>query len=394
MLRPSHFGPRHGSALVPVLVVAVAVSGLSTALVTTSLCRQSAARAEHERERAFEAAMTGLDVALYELQRGIDLGSDGIGAATGATEGCDWAVTVTPDFTGGGEYTLRSTGTHGPMRQAIELIVTSEIPLQVGLFGRENVTTTGTFGTDSYDSTLGSYASQVVGDHAGDRGSIASNGDIDLGGGVIHGDATPGPGFQVSGDLDNVTGSTAPAPRQLQFPEFEYAPTVPSTGTWRGSGTLSTGTYRFDSLTLRGGAVLVIDGTVSLSVDDDFVASGGSTIVVTAGSMLTLSHGTGRFSVTGGGIVNETQRPSQVTLRSATTRRVDFTGGVDYYGLIYAPEADFVTSGGTHFFGTVIGRSITANGQGGLHFDESLTLQAGEPVFNIKSTRRIAAANP
>ncbi len=394
MLRRSHFGPRHGSALVPVLVVAVAVSGLSAALVTTSLCRQSAARAEHERERAFEAAMTGLDVALYELQGGTDLGVDGIGTASGATEGCDWAVTVTPEFTGGGEYTLRSTGRHGRMRQAIELIVTSESPSRIGLFGRESVTTTGTFGTDSYDSTLGSYVSQVVGEHAGERGSIASNGGINLGSGVICGDATPGPGCQVSGDLSNVTGSTAPAPHPLDFPGFEYAPTVASTGPWRGSGAISAGTYRFDSLTLRAGAVLVINGTVSLSVDADFLVSGGSRIVVTPGSSLTLSHGTGRFSVTGGGIVNETQQPSQVMLRSASRGRIDFTGGTDYYGVIYAPEAAFATKGGTHFFGAVIGRSITANGLGGLHFDEALNLQdGGNAVFTVKSTCRIAAAN-
>jgi type II secretory pathway pseudopilin PulG len=392
MLRPTHFGPRQGSVLVLVLIVAVAVCGMSAALVSTSIYRQSAARAEHERERAFGAAMSGLDVALYELQERTDLGGDGIGAVTGATEGCEWTVNVTPEFTGAGEYTLHATGRHGPMSEGIELVVSDEAPLRYGLFGRDSVTTTGGFGTDSYDSSTGTYASQVVGDHAGDLGSISSNGDITVSQGMIHGDATPGPGSQVLGSAENVTGSTAPGLRPLRFPSYEYAPEIPTSGPWNGAGTLTSGAYRFSSLNLRGGSVLVIEGDVSLSVDVDLVSSGDSRIVVTPGSSLSIAHGTGRFVLTGGGIVNESQAPSQVTVSSATTRRVEISGGSHFYGVVYAPDSEFVSNGGTHFYGAIIGDSIKANGNGGLHFDQSLDLRiGGTEVFTIRSTRRIAA---
>jgi hypothetical protein len=46
---------------------------------------------------------------------------------------------------------------------------------------------------DSYDSTVGTYASQVKGGHAGSKGNLATNGSISASGsGTIFGDATPG----------------------------------------------------------------------------------------------------------------------------------------------------------------------------------------------------------
>ena len=68
-----------------------------------------------------------------------------------------------------------------------------------GAFGDESMLMDSNAMVDSYDSSLGTYASQATNgtdpDHyAGESGNVGSNGNIDLlANTVVHGNATPGP---------------------------------------------------------------------------------------------------------------------------------------------------------------------------------------------------------
>lgn len=383
---------RRGSALTAVLLILVVLAGMCAAVVSTSLLRQGAARSMHEQERAFQAAMTGLDIAVYEIQEGVDLDSNGIGNAVGDVGGEAYAVTIDPAFSGGGEYTLQAAGQFGPSRQGIEVVIAADDSFPFGVFARDGINMSGGFSVDSYNSSAGTYASQVSGSHAGDEGNLGSNGDIKAGGGIVYGDATPGPGFQVTGDPSNVMGSTAPATTPFHPDPYVYSPPIASSGDWSGPGTITAGTYRFDEFNVSGGNTVVISGDVTLYVDDKFTSSGGSILQVQPGASLVIHHGSSDFKVSGGGVVNESQEPGNVQLFSATEKKVELSGGSDFYGLLYAPEAEFVASGSSQLFGRFIAASAKfSSGGGRLHVDTSLSVGGGGgDGFNVKSARRIS----
>lgn len=381
-----------GGVLVPVLLVAMMLAGAGAAVVSTSLYRQSAARAIHERERAMITALAGLDVALFELREATDLGGDEVGNAEGELDGGRYLVTIDPPFVGAGEYRLLASGSYGVVSQGLELVVTSESMFTVGMFGRDGVAVGGAYSIDSYDASAGTYASQVFGGHAGDDGDVGSNRDIDASGGTVHGDARPGPGGQVLGRPESVMGSTAPMDQEQTFTPFVYSPTVPSSGVISGTLTLGPGVHRFDSISLDGSDDLTITGDVVLQVDGDFSIGGTARVFVEPGASLVIEHGSGDIDVRGTGIVNGNELPASVTLLSATADDVSLRGTADFFGMIYVPEAEFEARGNASFFGAVVAASVHVQGSGMFHFDESLEMPSSSSRFRVTAAWKTKAA--
>lgn len=375
----------------PAILVMAALAGMGAAIITTSLHRQSASRALHETERAYLGARTGLDFAIFEMDQALDTATDGIGVALGLLNGTSHSVGIEPNFTGPGTYTLRSVGSYGPKRVAIEMIVSTESRFPFGMFGRTELAMGGSFSSDSYDSTDGTYAEQFAGDHAGDQAKIGSNGLIYAGGGAIYGDVTPGPLGQVLGDLTNITGSTAPAPKPYEFDTLNYAPPIASSGVLTGESTLADGEYRFTNLLLGGEDILTLDGDVTLYIDNSFKILGTATIVVTPGSTVTINHGSGPVVLGGGGIVNSSQQPSALTLLSSSTDSFNMFGSSDFFGLVYAPDVAYQSTGDAALYGVVVADTVTLKGGGMLHFDESLLIpDGGDRRFGVNLARRIS----
>lgn len=384
MVRPIENRARRGSALVVVVFTVLALAAMSAAMISTNLFRHGATRGVHESERAHQAALSGFSLALYELQEGTDLTGDEIGAATGTVMGGDFTVTVAPPYAGTGEYTLTSSASYGPSARGMEVVVSSDRKFGFGIFADEGITLNGDFLVDSYDSSLGSYAGQVFGDHAGENGDIASNWHIQAGG-HVWGDATPGPDHQVLGDTSKVSGSTSPALFPIEIRPLRYDPVGASAGTYGGTKTFTSGSYRYDALKMSTG-VMTIDGDVTLYVDGDFQMTGTSKIRVKSGSSLTLHHGSGKFSMAGQGLVNDDAATSRVSILSSTHETFKFAGTSDFHGMIIAPEAELTIGGTSSVFGVFLAREAMLKGTGGLHYDDALRVPDFlSPRFQILS---------
>jgi hypothetical protein len=384
-------GSRRGSALVVVLFTVLALAGVSAALISTNLFRYGAARGLHEGERAFQASWSAASLALYEMQVATDLTGDDIGVVTAGTLlGCDITASVDPAYSAPiGEYTLTASGRCEVSSRALEMVVTSDREFGFGMFADEGLVIGGSFMADSYDSSTGSYASQFFGDHAGDEGDLGSNWYIKTGA-PVNGDATPGPGYQVLGDPTNVTGSTAPALFPVEIRSVVYQPVGTSAGTLNGSKAFGTGTYRYDALKMSIGTV-TINGDVTLYIDGTFKMTASAAIKVTPGSTLTIHHGEGNFSLGGQGILNMDADPSSVMVVSSTEDKFKFTGGADFYGILYAPDADLVIDGGAGVFGVAVSNTATLLGTGSLHYDEALRVpDILDPPFSILSAYPVA----
>jgi hypothetical protein len=247
-----------------------------------------------------------------------------------------------------------------------------------------NSLTLGSSGTiaDAFDSTpgLGGYAATK-----GARGLVVvSNGAISLSGAVsgdvnstqgsvalssgtvITGNVTAGTTINNKGTITGTSTPNAPGAAMVLPAVAACAPYttlvsgVNITGSYsyssgnlsaqsKSSITLAPGTYCFNSLSLTGGATLVVSGAVKITV-------------------------TGSLSLSGGNVSNTTQVPANLQFRSSYTGNngIGLSGGSNAYFTVYAPGTDITLSGGSPLFGALIGKTLTVSGNSAVHYDISL----------------------
>jgi hypothetical protein len=234
-------GSRAGVALITVLIT------LTSLLVILAVFQQQSVRVTTEERthiddrRAFYLAETALSEAMLAVRARAtgEVGSRNLPAYFGG--GVFWVeafATANPAQT-----RLVATAMYGSGRAALEAVV--EMAPEEALFkgvlnSKETLTLNQGVLIDSYKSKDGSYASQVTNLHNGrpyalDNGDVLSNQGIVFNANTyVFGDATPGPGYSVTGPFTGgnpayLSGSNAPAPEPFTFPPVNIPP-VPISG--------------------------------------------------------------------------------------------------------------------------------------------------------------------
>jgi len=147
-----------------------------------------------------------------------------------------------------------------------------------------------------------------------------------------------------------------------------------------------TGKYQQSSIQLTSSEKILVKGNVKLYVTGDFKMSGQSQIIIGTNSSLTFYAG-GSVDMSGGGLINRTGNATNVTFNGLPTcTSIQYSGGADFIGTIYAPEAAFKMSGGGNnvynFVGSAVAGSINLNGKYQVHYDESLIqIPAGQHYY-------------
>lgn len=373
-----------GVAVITALICFFVVMMAGTSVLSLTLFRESAAKSAKDVNMAMVLAETGVDYALYEIQLAHDHAADGVGNVAGSFGSGTYTATVSPAFAGPGAYVITSTGIVHGVRRRIIVDIANEV-VSAAFVGRSGVTMSGGL-VDSYDSGLGTYASQVSGGFAGSDGRLASNGNIALSGTpTIRGDAVPGPGMAVTGDTSLVSGSIAPAATPITLDPFVYAPPIAATGAHSGSGTFGPGAYRFTSFNVPGGQTVTFSGDVDLYVDGTFTISGSGQAILQATGKLRIYHGTGNFTLSGGGVINQDQKPSNLRVFSATTGSVTCSGSAALYGAVHAPAASGTISGSAGVYGSFQAQSLTLSGGANVHCDVGLAGSAAR--FTVTAIR-------
>jgi hypothetical protein len=235
---------------------------------------------------------------------------------------------------------------------------------------------------DSYSSSSGYQAS------VDDSATLLSNGLITLQGAKVHGDmvssagnVTLQSGSLVTGDVvygntlsnsGSVTGTIyhqtttpfvapipgacgsytkAPGPgNQWISGAYTYDPIKGNlTVSGGGTATMGPGTYCFNNVTVSGGSTLAFNGAVIINV-------------------------TGKFTDSGGSLANLSGIPSNLQVFSSYTgsNGVTVSGTSATYMAIYAPGTDVTVSGGSPFYGSLVGKTLTVSGNSAIHQDLDL----------------------
>lgn len=226
--------------------------------------------------------------------------------------------------------------------------------------------------SDSYWNTTGTTG--------GNDGSIASNGNITLGGSSsISGEAHPGIGKSVN-NPNAVTGSTAPLTSPLVYPNGSagsyattnnngYAPSAASAG-------ISSGSLNVDknkTLILPAGNYYVKDFNVSAGGTLSF--TGPATVYIYGN--LTM----GGNAETSGSLPTNLNIVMCPDASGNPPGSVSIGGGSALYADIYAPQSALVMSGSGDLYGSVVALSIDMTGSSAVHYDVLADPNAGKVVM-------------
>lgn len=394
-----------GFVLIAGLFLVLLIGGLAVGLLEESQAAKAYLGLHEANLRALEVAEIGLIRAEMEIRAQVDHGGDGIGNTNGMIAQGAFDVTVHDDPVSADRWMLRARGTLGMSTRTLEVGVRRRVNRHYveGLFSLEDLVMNGDVQTDSYDSAVGTYASQAVngdayGAHAGTRGHVGSNADIRLIGTstAIRGNAIPGPlrDVRTSGS-PLVLGDKAPRMDLIDVPPAPYADfqaaylandnaaalggvpgnkikytaaTMTLSVQAQETFTLPAGTYFLKSLVLKGGATLEIGGDVTLYITDTLDLSGGG--FVNGGSP-------SQFEV----FAHPYPLPTGFT-PSATSIKVN--GGSHVAMSLYAPGADLDIGGGDHFYGAAVAKSINVSGNTFFHYDAALGRRGIEGVATME----------
>lgn len=251
------------------------------------------------------------------------------------------------------------------------------------------------------------------------NGNIATDGSlIDAGNAHIYGDVYTNAGTVAN--AANVTGTQRTDFYQDLFPIPTPTWTViqPSPGSisggfnfsaLAGSSATNPTRYKVNSVTENGNSTLRFSAPssnttsyVELWVTGDFISTGTSQIVIDPGVKVKI-YVAGEVTVSGNGFVNGDANPKASDLQVLgiqpprvgaidppvyQSRTVSINGSGAFVGVIYAPNADVSLSNSgakALYWGSIVGKTITMNGDTSVHYDESLTQDALTTDYRLAS---------
>lgn len=416
--RPNHRSSERGSALLAALCLATVLTIALGSYLTLCYRTLELSTRSLQGTQTVELAETGMEEALWALNKN-DWSSWAISGTT-ATRTLS-GFTFDNNVTGRVELTITSyNGTAGTRVVTVNGITLESdgqtmrrtlsstaglAPLFVNALAGTTSTVTFTSGgtVDSYDSTLGTYASQTPGYaaviasdapaptsatvglvNARVKGYVASqfaNGPTFSSGARLLGPSTPG-----TTKIDSSRISTSPY--QPVFTIKTISGSGTTLGTPSGGSTTTLGSasdtapriYYSSGLNLTSTTRIIIDGPVRLVVSGSFYIglNGGSPSIEVSATGTLEVFAAGDIAIYGNGINNLTRDPSRAVIYGTNTLTVpDMSTTVPYYGVIYTPNGNFTVAGNSVIYGSIVARKISFTGSApAVHFDVNLRNKA------------------
>ncbi|MFT4540854.1 MAG: hypothetical protein ACI841_003525 [Planctomycetota bacterium] len=414
------------------LMVVTIVASMGAVLIQSHLSSARSKSVEMDTRRAFYIAEAGLSEGLVAIAQGKsgDIGTPDEPA--GFANGVLWVEATET----GNLVDLKATGLYGSGRSCLTITVQRIVnPVtSLGFFSRSDMLIgTGSL-LDGYDSSIGTFASQIdaglAGETTGKDAAVNANEDViiealpdPLAGSVptyVYGDVSPGPGGSVMVDPDvTISGDTIPREEVATLPMIEV-PTITTSESptiTRGFA-ISNTEVAYDSLDVPTGGVLTITGPATVIVGNLRVQSGGTlkfntssggvnlhcldNVILEEGSLLTQSEASTEpvaFMIStnltrreeakvakeeveaerealkaeeeGIAAVGDEPKYAEADLNVEATVTIASSG--TFYGLIYAPLANLSIPSGLRIYGSIVSDGLELQDGARVSFDEALT---------------------
>ncbi len=370
-----------GSVIPLVLIAIVILLVMGVGLLSLGFQSRAYAIRTISEVAARNAADAGLTKAIYQMNEKLDVtpwNSSSLPATSDeALPNCDsifsYAVTLKD-----GTYHIESTGTSGRMGKTVHAALRLNGPFEYAIF------------TEDYISLKnGSSVDWVNYDEDDENLKIGTNNtesdSIDLKNGVyINGDLVVGPGgipaVVISDAGATITGEIYVAPEGYELPDItipESLQDIPSKGSISDNTTI-TDSAKYDEINLSNSKIITIDGDVSLYITGDMTLNNSSELRIVdedtnPDASLTLYLG-GDVEVKNSGTINNITEDSRKLKMYGLNecQNIDLKNSCDFYGAIYAPNADVVMMNSADAFGAVVSKSFEQKNTAGFYYDANL----------------------
>jgi choice-of-anchor A domain-containing protein len=211
------------------------------------------------------------------------------------------------------------------------------------------------------------------------------DGAVDLKNAVyIDGNIVVGPGGDpdvvINGTWATITGTTSSATRIYELSPITlpvYLQELPSQGTLSESTVITT-SATYDAIDLSHSKVITVDGPVALYVIGDLTLSNSAELQVvnesTNPDASLIVYLGGDIEVKNSGAINNlAEDPGKVKIYGLDgCQDIVLKNGTDFYGAIYAPNADVVMMNSGEVFGSVVSKSFDQRNSATFNYDASL----------------------
>lgn len=381
-LRSGRGNGRRGAALIVAIIAVSSLTVMGVALLQVTTSSSAVTRSQVDNQRARLLAEAGVHEAMDAMRAG---GTGGVGSQAGPAGLGNGLFWVTATDLGGDLVQLTSTALQGKGRAAVGAVVrrpVAESPLFASVINSdEDLTMNAAVVTDSFDSSLGDYASQQTSfanghAYAKDGGDVLSNANIILNArATVFGDATPGPSGGVSYATDSsVTGSDKPAPELFNFPPIAPpkvalgAPVTVPNGT---AAKLAPGDYGVSQLSIGKDALLRIVGPATLYMDT-FSGGKDATLEIDARDGPVTIYTTDYSHISGFRAINVPGSPMALAFFVSGTNDVVFPSATEVRGAYYLPNAAVTFTSSNEAWGAFAAKRISMSNDMRFHFDEDL----------------------
>ncbi|WP_372370622.1 hypothetical protein [Candidatus Uabimicrobium sp. HlEnr_7] len=415
-----HINRKKGSALMLVMVMAIVVMGIIGTLLTKSATHAKYTRQQKALKSCHQAAQSGLQATTLAIREFLNNNQ----RPTEVHGNCsNWdSVVVLVDDNGTEEWFELATGNDNPasfntlarrvydqalantpirqrdnndFRVRLTAVQSIQNPsendfdvVSVGVFDREATAfrglimqvrsnTNGIIPRNAADELLEIGGSaQVLSFPEPGKALFASNGDINLSVPFL-GEIHPGPDGVLNGSENvvppvgqTVEEATSNLNKPFELPpvEIDFPQTSPSNGNFKKGDHNLSGVNHFTDLTVKG--TLNIAGDTEIYVQGDLTINAGGGIVIPQGATLKLFI-SGKATFNGHSVTNETIDPQNLQVKiahistSSSTDDVKLNGTSDFYGIMYAPDANVKILGTNQFFGNIAANRIRITGNAG-----------------------------
>ena len=366
-----------GDALLLALIAIVLLLTVGTSILSLGLKARVYSIRDASDISARCAADAGLTKALYEMNQklqskswfGYELPCETNTCLSNCDATFDYTVTGSPSG-----YTIRSTGTSGIAQKTVSCILKQQSPFDSAIFSEGSIILHNSGIVDWYNYDSGD-ANLKVATNSTKNGSISLKNSS-----IINGDVTVGPGGEPDDVIDlkggaKIEGETSSLTqqRELELPTVpNWLKLLPSGGTIT-DNTVIYHSGKYSEIDLKSGKKITVVGDVKLYISGDLILGNSAELEIEEGSSLALFLDGDLESKNSSKINNETKIPQNLQIYGLEgCEDMDFKNSSDFYGTIYAPNADIVIHNSVDIYGSTVSNSFDMRSSGKFMYDASL----------------------
>ena len=323
------------------------------------------------------AADSGLTMALFQMNEKLKVKPWNDSTLPEVTNeslpNCDAVFSYTVTGDSGTGYTVESIGTLGNAERKVSCILKPEGPFEFAVFAEDGAELKNSALVDGYnfgedDEILKFGTNSIASGAFTFKNSSTINGDVVVGVGG-------NPDYVIDDFGATITGDTRALRESNVLPPIsvpQWLDSLPSSGTITNDSTV-TNSAKYSSIDLNNSKTLLIDGDVILYVTGEIILGNSAEIQIDNDASLILYLGGNLEGKNSSTINNLTQNAKKLQIYCLDScENMVFKNSSDFYGVIYAPNAEVIMNNSAKIYGAVVARDFQQMNSGIFNYDASL----------------------